>query len=220
MKRSPGTLVAIAVMPVLALMGIPMLAAATETDSTGLLPPPPMTRPTAPVLFEDHFASLNAWQPDREGVWTVLDSAVCGRLPGEKQKRSFLYAGSEDWHGYAVDLDLLQLRGVDKGVVVCVRGNRGIGVDLRGGSYQDVLVYRNSAALGRAPAPNQDRVWHHLRIEVRGRTYAISVDGGHVLDCADPMGAARGGRIALVAYTGGEGECSVQYANVVVTRLD
>ena len=210
---------ALAVLPVLATLGVAIPAAAAEPDSTAVPPPPPMTRPAGPVLFEDRFATLNAWQPDREDVWTVTDSAVCGRLPDEKQKRSFLYAGSAEWAGYAIDLDLLQLRGVDKGVVVCARGSRGIGVDLRGGSYQDVLVYRNSAALGRAPAPNQDRVWHHLRVEARGRTYTVSVDGARVLECRDPMGAVRG-RIALVAYTGGQGECSVQYTNVVVTRLE
>jgi hypothetical protein len=172
------------------------------------------------VLFADGFRTIDAWHPDREEVWTAEDSALCGRLPDEKQKKSFLYAGSEDWQDYAVDLDLCQLRGVDKGVVVRVRGGQGVGVDLRGGNYQDVLLYRQSLALGRAKIPNADRVWHHLRVEARGNRYAIIVDGKRVLVCRDPLGSNRRGRIALVAYTGGRGECSVQYANLVVTKLE
>jgi hypothetical protein len=200
-----------------------VLGGATSGGDTGSSagPPPPLALPPkGTVLFTDQFLTLDAWHPDRDGVWTAEDSVLCGRLPDEKQKRSFLYAGSEEWRDYALDLDLCQRRGVDKGVVVRARAGQGIGLDLRGGDYQDVLLYRQNLPLGRAKAPNADHAWHHLRVESRGSRYWIFVDGKRVLDCRDPLGASPRGRIALVAYTGGQGECSVQYANVVVTKLE
>ena len=187
-----------------------------------LSPAPPRPEAVAPSgdrLFTEDFRTLDAWQADRDSVWSVEDGVLCGRLPDGKQERSFLFAGSEDWQDYAVDLDLCQVRGVDKGVAVCVRGGRGIAVDLRGGGYQDVLLYRQQVPLGSAKVVNADRVWHHLRVEARGARLAVLVNGVRVLERRDPLASMRRGGIALVAYTGGHGECAVFYANVVVTRL-
>ena len=192
-------------------------AAATAPPAT---PPPPDTlASSAELLFREDFRTLDAWQADRDSVWSVEDGVLCGRLPDGKQERSFLFAGSEDWQDYAVDLDLCQVRGVDKGLAVRVRGGHGIAVDLRGGEYQDVLLYRQQVPLGRVKLPNADRVWHHLRVEARGARFTVRVNGVRVLERRDPLGSMRRGRIALVAYTGGHGECAVFYANVRVTRL-
>ena len=144
---------------------------------------------------------------------------LSAHLPDKPQERSLIYTGSVDWGDYAVDLDVFQSRGADKGLVVRVRGDVGIGVDLRGGEYQDVLVYRRELPLGHAEAPNPDHQWHHLRVEARGSRYSVFVDGRRVLRCHDKLPGARNGRIALPAYTGGKGACSVFYANVVVTSL-
>lgn len=182
-------------------------------------PPPPAVAVPGDTLFTEDFRTLDAWRSDRDGVWSVEDGVLCGRLPDGKQERSFLFAGSEDWQDYAVDLDVCQVRGVDKGVAVCVRGNRGIAVDLRGGEYQDVLLYRQKVPLGSARVANADRAWHHLRVEARGARFTVLVNGVRTMERRDPLGSVRRGRIALVAYTGGHGECAVFYANVRVTRL-
>ncbi len=181
--------------------------------------PPRLPAPPQDALLVDTFASLDAWQPDRPDAWTIERGVLCAHLPDAKQERSLAYAGSEEWGDYAVDLDLCQVRGVDKGVIVRVRGGQGTGVDLRGGSYQDVLVYRRSRPLGKAKVPNADGRWHHLRIEARGNRYAVYVDSQLALECRDPVPGVRRGRIALAAYTGGTGQCGVLYANVVVTPL-
>jgi hypothetical protein len=202
----------------LAALGGPAAAAAAALPA-----PPPPPAPTAvpgEVLFADDFRTLDAWQSDRDSVWSVEDGVLCGRLPDGRQERSFLFSGSEDWRDYAVDLDLCQVRGVDKGVAVCVRDRRGVAVDLRGGGYQDVLLYRRQVPLGRADAANADRAWHHLRVEARGARFTVLVDGARVLERRDPLGSMRRGRIALAAYTGGQGECAVFYANLLVTRLE
>jgi hypothetical protein len=202
----------------LAALGGPATAAPATLPAVP--PPPGRTTVSGEVLFTDDFRTLDAWQADRDSVWSVEDGVLCGHLPDGKQKRSFLFAGSEDWQDYAVDLDLCQVRGVDKGVAVCVRGRRGVAADLRGGEYQDVLLYRQQLPLGRAPAANADGVWHHLRVEVRGARFTVWVNGARVLERGDPLGSTRRGRIALAAYTGGNGECAVFYANLVVTRLE
>jgi hypothetical protein len=181
--------------------------------------PPRTTAPPGAVLFSDDFRTLDAWKADREGVWSVAGGVLRGRPPDGKQERSFLVTGDEEWRDYAVDVDVCQVRGVDKGLVVCLRGGRGVGVDLRGGEYQDVLLYRQEVPLGSAKAANADHAWHHLRIETRGARYVVRVDGARVLERGDPLGKMRSGRIALAAYNGGRGECTVFYANLVVTRL-
>ncbi len=182
--------------------------------------PPPMRTPPRDALLVETFGTLDAWHPDRADVWSVERGVLCAHLPDAKQERSLVYAGSDEWTDYAVDLDLCQVLGVDKGVVVRVHNGQGIAVDLRGGEFQDVVVYRRARPLGKAKAVNADRRWHHLRVEARGNRYAVRVDGEPVLECRDRMPGARRGRIALAAYTGGFGQCGVLYANVVVTPLD
>jgi len=182
-------------------------------------PRPPALEVPGDTLFTEDFRTLDAWQADRDSVWSVEDGVLCGHPPDGKQERSFLFTGSEDWQDYAVDLDLCQVRGVDKGLAVCVRGGRGVAVDLRGGEYQDLLLYRQQVPLGRVKLANADRVWHHLRVETRGARFTVLVNGVRALERRDPLGSMRRGRIALVAYNGGHGECAVFYAKVLVTRL-
>jgi len=46
-----------------------------------------------------------------------------------------------------------------------------------------------------------------------------SVDDALLIDKEDPRKARPHGRIALAAYTGGTGQCTVYYDNVIVTSL-
>jgi len=105
-------------------------------------------------------------------------------------------------------------------VVVRVRGRQGIGVDLRGPGYNDVLLHRTQFQLARASVVNGNAVWHHLRVEARAHGYRVYVNGRKVIAKVDNPGRVRRGRIALPAYTGGVGECTVYYDNVVVTKLE
>ena len=100
-------------------------------------------------------------------------------------------------------------------------------IDLRGGTYQDVVMYQGSWPMGRASSTNANGTWNHLRVEARGNRYCVFVNGEQRLDKTDgraesrgdPHSAKRTGRIALPAYTGGVGQCTVYYDNVVVTAL-
>lgn len=182
--------------------------------------PPKFKMPETGVLFADDFSGDSLrWTPDRKGVWKLTRGMLRATLPDTKQERSFAYAGSEGWGDYAVDLDVCQMRGVDKGVVVRVRDTQGIAVDLRGPGYNDVLLHRTQWPIARASVVNGNAMWHHIRIEARGDGYRVFVNGRKVLAKVDRGRGMRTGRIALPAYTGGVGECTVYYDNVVVTEL-
>ncbi len=200
-----------------------LCGADTHAASRFVTPPPPPRPPRVPsgaLFFDDFSDGLGRWSFDRDSVWSIHWGALCADLPSRRQLRSFAYAGSENWHEYAVDLDVCQIRGVDKGVVVHVRGGSGVGVDLRGPGYQDVLMYRRELPMGRAKASSGNGVWHHVRVECRGSSYRVFLDGTQVLVRGDARGEGTTGRIALPAYTGGVGECTIYYDNVLVTKLD
>lgn len=212
-RRHPG---------VPAVLAAALLALGMSNDPARNVVPPPAPRfdPPGDALFSDDFSrGIDGWSPDRKGVWQVKRGMLHAELPDQKQERSFCYAGSEDWTDYAVDLDVCMMRGVDKGVAVRVAGEYGIAVDLRGPGYQDVLLHRREWSLGRATVPNANGVWHHLRVEARGHVYRVFVNGDLRLEREDGRKARPRGRIALAAYTGGVGQCTVWYDNVVVTSL-
>lgn len=205
----------------LLLAGGLLLGATVDPVRNANPPPPPPRKPHPGALFADDFhdGKLDGWVSDQRGVWTVWHGVLRADLPDERQQRSFLYAGSASWTDVAVDLDVCGMRGVDKGVAVRVAGDRGIGVDLRGPGYQDVVVYRGDWPLGKAPTLNANGVWHHLRVEARGNHYRVFVNGELLIDREDTHKSFPAGRIALPAYTGGVGQCTVYYDNIVVTPL-
>jgi len=199
-----------------------LLIGGGPSDSTRFAlpsPSPRFTRPAGALLADDFSGDLAQWEPDQVGVWSVWHQMLRADLPDGRQLRSFLYAGSEDWTDYAVDLDVCGMRGVDKGVVVRVQGSSGFGVDLRGPGYQDVILQRREWPMGRADALNANGMWQHLRIEVRGTRVKVFVNGELKLDRTDGHNSRPQGRIALAAYTGGVGQCTVYYDNVIVTGL-
>jgi 3-keto-disaccharide hydrolase len=184
-------------------------------------PAPHSVAATGRVLFSDDFSdsSLASWDRDREGVWSVRAGMLRADLPDRKQEHSFTFAGDTSWTDYTVDVDVCAMRGVDKGVAVRVEGRKtAVGVDLRGPGYQDVVMHVREWPLGKARAINPNGVWNHLRVEARGQRFRVWVNGSLTVDRLDSRHARPRGRIALAAYTGGVGECTVYYDNVVVTE--
>lgn len=202
-----------------------LLSSSGAHDPTRSASPPPMSRserPAGRVLFEDDFArgDLSRWSPDRDGVWSAWRGMLRADLPDVKQQRSLAWFGDTTWTDVAVDLDVCQMRGVDKGVVVRAEDGSGIGIDLRSGGYQDLVMYRREWPMGKARVTNPNGVWHHLRVELRGRAIRVVVNGERVLEREAPRDGRSRGRMALPAYTGGVGECTIYYDNVVVTALE
>ncbi len=205
------------VLPVLAIL----LAGAADPTRFALPPAPPRAAlPDSGVLFHDDFSSgnLKGWSRDSSGAWSVWHHMLRADLPDRKQARAFLYAGSEKWRDYALDFDVCGIRGVDKGAAVRVDDESGFAVDLRGGAYQDVVAYLREWPLGRARAINANATWNHVRIEAKGERYRVFVNGE--LKIARNDGRRSNGRIALAAYTGGVGQCTAYFDNVVVTKLE
>ncbi len=218
-------------MPLFRLTGLVALVAMlfpttlSHFDATrDALPPPGPKLPgdTGGALLVSAFndGSLEGWRADREGVWSVRHGLLRADLPDQRQAYSFIYAGSEEWRNYALDFDVCGIRGVDKGAAVRVMGTQGVGVDLRGPGYQDVLLHRGPIPLGKARVPNGNGTWHHVRIEAKRDYYRVLVDGTLQIVKRDKANHRPRGRIAFAAYTGAGGECTVYYDNVVVTPLD
>ena len=80
-------------------------------------------------------------------------------------------------------------------------------------------MYERQNSMGKARATNANGTWNHLRVEARGNRYRVYVNGELKLDKVDSRNARRAGSIALPAYTGGVGQCTVYYDNVIVTSL-
>ena len=198
-------------------------AAAGVADPERFATPPPPPRASAPagrVLFSDDFSSpaLKGWTADRDGVWSVWRGMLRADLPDEKQERSLLHAGDDSWTDYALDFDVCMMRGVDKGAVLRIEGQTGVGVDLRGGSYQDVVMNVRQWRIGHADVTNPNGTWQHVRVEAHGDRWRVFVNGELKLDRRDARRPR--GHFALAAYTGGTARCTVYYDHVVVTALD
>src|SRR5262245_59754580 len=144
---------------------------ASDPSSVASPPPSPEFKRPDNALFADDFSSprLEGWTCDSTAnAWRVRDGVLRAELPDIKQAHSFLAAGDSAWTDYAVDVDVCGMRGVDKGVGVRVQDKKGLGVDLRGGTYQDVVLYATKFPVGSGKAANIDGTWSHIRIEVRG----------------------------------------------------
>ena len=197
-------------------------SAAVDAPRDAAPPPSPEFKRPAHALLVDDFSSgnLKSWKSDSSsGAWGVRDGMLRAELPDTKQAHSFLYAGDSSWTDYAVDFDVCGMRGVDKGVAVRVHGRRALGVDLRGGEHQDVLMYVNELPVGSGKAANPNGAWSHMRVEIRGNSVRVTVGDRVVIDKRLRFHAPAHGGIALSAYAGGVGQCTVYYDNVVVTPL-
>jgi hypothetical protein len=205
--------------PRIALALVPLLCCGAADSLRDALPPVPPRSPasTHAVLFADDFSSgtLARWQADTPDVWSVRHGMLRADLADQRQLRSLIYAGDEEWTDYVLEFDVCMMRGVDKGAVVRAHDGLGLGVDLRGGSYQDVVAYVREWPQGRATAINADAAWNHVRIEVIDHRFRVWVNGELRLERAEAR--TQRGRIALAAYTGGHGQCTVYYDNVVVS---
>jgi len=202
------------------------LVAADAQPDFGRPPAPPPALELdrrASVMFVDAFAdgSLEGWTTDDAAVWSIRDGVLRAELPHEKQAYSFLYAGDSTWVDYAVDFDVCGMSGVDKGCAVRVMpGKKGLGIDFRGPEYDDLKLYVNQFPVGSAKVANANGTWHHMRVEIRDKDKCrVAIDGRVVFDRGLQPDPPRRGGIALSAYTGGLGQCTVYYANVVVTAL-
>jgi hypothetical protein len=208
----------------LARLAVPALAllltGADDPTRFATPPTPPKFRPPAEgVLFADDFSrDLSRWESDSSEAWTAWRGLLRANLPDRKQARSFLYAGSEEWRDYALDFDVCGMRGVDKGAVIRVQNTSGFAIDLRGGTYQDLIAHIRQWPVGKARVTNANGTWSHVRMEARGDRFRVFVNGDLLIERVDARRPA--GRIAFAAYTGGVGKCTVYYDNVVVTALE
>jgi len=198
------------------------LSASPDLSREAAPPPSPKAEPPpSGALFADDFASgnLGGWRVDATDYWTIRRGMLRCDLPDRKQVHSLIRAGDSTWKDYALDFDVCGIRGVDKGAVVRMRGQIGLGLDLRGPGYNDLLLNVRELPVGRVSLTNGNGMWHHVRVEVRGDRCRVMVNDSDPLERRIPGKVPTSGGIALAAYTGGVGESTVYYDNVVVTAL-
>lgn len=199
-----------------------MSVGAADPSPDSAPPPPPEFKRPANALFADDFSSdaLTGWSCDSLcSAWSVRGGSLRADLPDAKQAHSFLFVGDSTWTDYAVDFDVCAMRGVDKGVAVRVRKKKGLGVDLRAAPHHDVLLYVNQFPVGSGKVENANGSWHHMRVEMRGSSCRVTIGDRVVFDKHPRIKPPPRGGIALAAYAGGVGQCTVYYDNVVVTPL-
>jgi hypothetical protein len=209
-------------LPALALGCALGLGTFADTTRDAMPPPSPrFVRPAEPLFADDfHAGKLGpAWRPDQPGVWAIKRGMLKAELPDERQRHSVIYTGDSTWTDYALDFDVCGMRGVDKGAVVRVARGRGLGIDLRGPGYHDVRLQINEFPVGHANVENGNGVWQHVHLEVRGAHCRLDVNNETLVDRRLPLRLSPSGGIAFAAYTGGVGQCTVYYDNVIVQRL-
>jgi hypothetical protein len=203
-------------------VGLLLLGARSEADRE--LVPPPALEVAVPdhALFADDFSTseLEQWRTEHQGFWSVRAGMLRADLPDRKHVHSLIHAGDSTWRDYVLEFDVCGVRGVDKGAVVRVTGDLGLGVDLRGTGYNDMRINLKTTPLGRVDVVNGNGIWHRVRLEIIGRRCRVSVGNEVLLDRYVPKRLPPSGGIALAAYTGGVGECTVYFDNVVVTPLN
>jgi hypothetical protein len=181
---------------------------------------PRMVAPANALLAEDFSSGLDGWQTEHKEYWHVRGGMLRADLPDKKQVHTLIRIGDTTWYDYALDFDVCGMRGVDKGAIIRIVDKLGLGVDLRGPGYNDIRVHLSATPLGRIDVINGNGIWHHIRMEVRDRHCRVLVGNQVLLDRFVSKRLPPGGGIALAAYTGGVGECTVFFDNVVVTPLE
>ncbi len=200
-----------------------LLPLGAQSDLARNANPPPAPRLSAPenaLLAEDFSSGLGDWATEHKDYWHVRGGMLRADLPDRKQLHTLIRAGDTTWHDYALDFDVCGMRGVDKGAIIRVVGDVGLGVDLRGPGYNDIRVHLSVSPLGRVDVINANGTWHHVRMEIQDRRCRVLVGNELLLDRFVSKRLPPGGGIALAAYTGGVGECTVYFDNVVVTPLE
>jgi hypothetical protein len=140
--------------------GLLLLGARSEADRD--LVPPPALEVAVPdhALFADDFSTseLEQWRTEHQGFWSVRAGMLRADLPDRKHVHSLIHAGDSTWRDYVLEFDVCGVRGVDKGAVVRVTGDLGLGVDLRGTGYNDMHQPEDHPARPRRRGQRQRRL--------------------------------------------------------------
>lgn len=158
------------------------------------------------------------------GYWYVEDGTYNCLVKGTDVAYSS-YAGGTGWIDYSFRGRML----VDGGITHVLRfrsdgGGNGYELGVRGGSYQDVWLFKwvdgQRDFLAFAPhTPFADGVWHDFEVLCLGGDLAVRWDGVLILEHTD-SDPHLGGGIELVAFVGGGADYQLaHYDEIAVESL-
>ena len=177
------------------------------------------------ALFRDDFTDGAKSEWNIEGSrWSFSEGVARTSIP-TTYINEFMYVGDHTWEDYTFEVDVEGTQGTDKMVAFRFQDrDHWYCIHLIGPiQYQDLEIGKSEAGTpyqilaSKKPFSVQNGVTYHLKVEVRGSTIKLWVNGILELQATDTMYSSGG--VALVGHSGGYVPCSVVFDNVVVTEI-
>ena len=163
--------------------------------SVALLVPLPLAaaEPVLEPIFNGR--DLTGWKPAAEPFWRVVDGVLVGENDAEK-KGSMLYT-ERDYGDVVVECEVRFTGEIDSGIMVRkpelqlqIGVSRSLKRDMTGSFY--VGSYPEQGQAKRAPELLKPDDWNRIRLEARGETFTVWLNGEQVVRYTDAKYAAAG----------------------------
>jgi len=166
----------------------------TATWSVALLAPlAAAAEPVLKPIFNGR--DLTGWKPPAEPAWRVVDGVLVGENDAEK-KGSMLYT-ERDYGDVVVECEVRFTGEIDSGIMVRkpelqlqIGVSRSLKRDMTGSFY--VGSYPEQGQAKRAPELLKPDDWNRIRLEARGDTFTVWLNGEQVVRYTDAKYADAG----------------------------
>lgn len=190
-----------------------ILAAALLVLSTSLV-----AEETLEPIFNGK--DLAGWKAPENNIWYLVEDGILKIRSSPDQKGSVLWTEKE-YENFVVELEFKFISGtIDSGVHV--KGDDQIQIGISGSLKRDMTaspyIPRKGypvEAEGVAELLKADD-WNHMRIEVRGMEYVVSLNGKKVMTYTSETGKEKG-PIGLQLH--GDRDMAIDYRNLKVAEL-
>lgn len=163
---------------------------------------------------------LAGWKAPENNVWYLVKDGILQIRSSPDQKGSILWT-EEEYENFVMELEFKFVSGtIDSGVHVKSEDQIQIGIsgslkrDMTASPYIPGKGYPVEAEGIKELLKMDD--WNHMRIEVRGMEYAVSLNGKKVMTYKSETGKAKG-PIGLQLH--GNRDMAIDYRNLRLARL-
>ncbi len=181
---------------------------------------------TSPLFAEEKFEplfngkDLTGWKAPEDNIWYLVEDGVLQIRSSPDQKGSVLWT-EEEYENFVVELEFKFVSGtIDSGVHV--KGDDQIQIGISGSLKRDMTASPYIPgkgypveAKGVAELLKMDD-WNHMRIEVRGMEYVVSLNGKKVMTYTSETGKEKG-PIGLQLH--GDRDMAIDYRNLKIAGL-
>lgn len=163
---------------------------------------------------------LSGWKAPADNVWYLVNDGILQIRSSPDQKGSVLWTEKE-YSNFVMELEFKFISGtIDSGVHVRNEDQIQIGIsgslkrDMTGSPYIPGKGYPVEAEGVKELLKLDD--WNHMRIEVRGMEYAVSLNGKKVMTYKSESGKEKG-PIGLQLH--GSRDMAIDYRNLKISEL-